>query len=64
MTNKEIFEKFALASNEVFDESRQHSDLANRIHESFLKARNNVGSWLRIADQEFIRQRNNALGIF
>ena len=62
--DKEIIEKFAEASNEVFDETRQHSDLANRIHESFLKARNNVGSWLNIADQEFIKQRNSALGIF
>ena len=62
--NKEIYEKFAIASNEVFDETRQHSDLANRIHESFLKTRNNVGNWLKIADQSFIRQRNHALDIF
>ena len=47
----------------VFDEARQHSDLANRIHESFEKARVNVGRWMNISDQEYLRQRNRVLGV-
>ena len=61
--NDDVYDAFGEASEEVFDEARQHSDLANRIHESFEKARVNVGRWMNISDQEYLRQRNRVLGV-
>ena len=60
---EDIFDSFGDAAEEVFDEKRQHSDLANRIHESFVESRKNVGSWMNISDQEYLRQRNRVLGV-
>ena len=60
---EDIFDAFGDAAEEVFDEKRQHSDLANRIHESFVESRKNVGSWMNISDQEYLRQRNRVLGV-
>ncbi len=59
----EIYDSFGTAANEVFEEVRAHSDLANRIHESFLKARSEVGGWANISDVAYLRQRNRVLGL-
>jgi len=59
----EIFDSFGEASQEVFDELRQHSDLANRIYESWANARQEVGSWMAIADVAYSVKRNRVLGI-
>ena len=61
--SEEIFDSFGEASADVFDEMRQHSDLANRIYESWEKARAEVGGWMAIADVAFSVQRNRVLGI-
>ena len=61
--NDDVYDAFGEASEEVFDEARQHSELANRIHESFEKAGVNVGRWMNISDQEYLRQRNRVLGV-
>jgi TRAP-type mannitol/chloroaromatic compound transport system substrate-binding protein len=61
--NDDVYDAFGEASDEVFEEVREHSDLANRIHESFLKARKDVGRWMNISDQEYLRQRNRVLGV-
>ena len=61
--NDDVYDSFGEASDEVFEEVREHSDLANRIHESFLQARKNVGRWMNISDQEYLRQRNRVLGV-
>ena len=37
----------AEAADEVFEEARAHSDLANRIHESCMAARKQVGGQAR-----------------
>ena len=37
--------------------------LAKRIHESFLKARTEVGGWAKISDQAYVEQRNRYLGV-
>ena len=47
----------------MFDEARQHSDLANRIYESFAAARADVGRWMLLADAGYVAQRNRVLGI-
>ena len=61
--NDDIYDSFGEASAEVFEEVRAHSDLADRIHQSFLKARTQVGGWAKISDQEYVRQRNRVLGL-
>ncbi|RTZ78086.1 MAG: hypothetical protein DSY98_07925, partial [SAR324 cluster bacterium] len=33
------------------------------IHASFVKTRQEVGSWMNISDQEYLRQRNRVLGV-
>jgi len=59
----EIYDSFGVAANEVFEEVRGHSPLANKIHESFLKSRSEVGGWANIADVAYLRQRNRVLGL-
>jgi TRAP-type mannitol/chloroaromatic compound transport system substrate-binding protein len=61
--NDDVYDSFGAASAEVFEEARAHSDLANRIHESFLRAREEVGSWANLADSAYVAQRNRVLGM-
>jgi TRAP-type mannitol/chloroaromatic compound transport system substrate-binding protein len=61
--NEDIYDAFGDASEEVFEEARQHSDLANRMHEGFLKARTEVSGWLNVADVPYIVERNRVLGL-
>ena len=60
--NDDIYDGFAEASEEVFAEVQEHSDLANRIHQSFVTARTDIGAWAEISDQAYLQQRNRALG--
>jgi len=60
---EDVVEAFAAASEEVFEELRQHSDLARRVDDSFRDAMKKVGGWLAIADQAYSVQRNRVLGI-
>ncbi len=59
----DIYDSFGDAAMEVYDEMRQHSDLANRIYESFAAAREEVGGWMAISDVAYSVQRNRVLGI-
>ncbi len=59
----EIYESFGEAAEEVFEETRAHSDLANRIYESFLAARTSTAAWLKLADVGYSLKRNSVLGI-
>ena len=61
--SEEIYDSFGEAAGEVFAEARQHSDLANRIYESFEVARGEVGGWMAISDVAYSVQRNRVLGI-
>ena len=61
--SEEIYDSFGEASAEVFAETRQHSDLANRIYESFEAVRGEVGGWMAISDVAYSVQRNRVLGI-
>ena len=61
--NDDVYDSFGEASEEVFDEVQQHSNLASRIHSSFVKTRKEVGSWMNISDQEYLTQRNRVLGV-
>ena len=59
----DVYDAFGRGSDEVFEEVKAHSDLANRIHESFAKARAEVGAWSNLADGAYLKQRNRVLGI-
>ena len=59
----DIYDSFAEASEEVFAEVRDHSDLAARVHASFAEARTSLGAWAKIPDQAYVEQRNRALGV-
>ena len=59
----DTYDSFGEAADEVFAEVRAHSRLAKTIHDSFLKARSEVGGWAKISDVEYIRQRNRVLGL-
>jgi TRAP-type mannitol/chloroaromatic compound transport system substrate-binding protein len=59
----DIYDSFGEAAEEVFAETVEHSDLAKRIHDSFIAARTDIGGWQKIADQEYLRQRNRVIGI-
>lgn len=61
--NEDIYDAFGDAAEATFDELRQHSDLANRIHESFEVARAQVGGWMNIADVPYLTERNRVLGM-
>lgn len=52
---------FGAAAQQVFDETRQHSALAARIHDSFAKARSDIGRWSGYAEAAYIAQRNRVL---
>jgi TRAP-type mannitol/chloroaromatic compound transport system substrate-binding protein len=59
----EIYESFGSAAQEVFDEAREHSKLADKIYTSFIDARTNVAGWLKLADIGYSLKRNAVLGI-
>ena len=61
--NDDVYDSFGEAAAAVFDEVVAHSELAKRIHDSFVKARREVGGWAKIADQEYVAQRNRVLGL-
>ena len=61
--NDDVYEAFGEASAEVFEETRKHSDLAARIHDSFAQARQQVGSWMKISDQAYLNKRNQVRGL-
>ena len=61
--NDDVYDSFGEASEEVYAEVQQHSDLASRIHASFVKTRADVGGWMNLGDAAFSRQRNRVLGL-
>ena len=61
--NDDVYDSFGKAAAEVFEETKAHSDLAKRVHESFAKSRNDLGRWMLLADAGYLNQRNRVLGI-
>jgi len=59
----EIYETFGEAAAAVQEEAAAHSDLANRIYQSFIAARTNVAGWMKLADVGYSVKRNAVLGI-
>ena len=59
----EIYDSFGEAADEVFAETVAHSELAKRIHDSFVAARTEVGGWMNLSEGPYYRQRNRVLGL-
>ena len=61
--NDDVYDAFYEASEEVYAEVVEHSDLARRTHESFVNARSEIGAWMKLSDGAYLAQRNRALGV-
>lgn len=61
--NDDVYDAFGEAAAEVIEEARAHSDLAKRILDSHLAARQDIGSWTAIADAAYVQKRNRVLGM-
>jgi TRAP-type mannitol/chloroaromatic compound transport system substrate-binding protein len=59
--NDDIYDSFGEAAVEVFEEARQHSPLAAKIHDSFAAARDDIGRWTGLSDAAYVNQRNRVL---
>jgi TRAP-type mannitol/chloroaromatic compound transport system substrate-binding protein len=61
--NDDVYDGFFEASEEVYAEVVEHSDLAARTHASMVKGRTEIGAWINLSDTPYLRQRNRALGV-
>ena len=61
--NDDVYEAFGEAADEVIEEARDHSELSKRIYDSCLNAREEIGSYMAIADVAYSQKRNSVLGI-
>lgn len=59
----EIYDSFGEAAAEVFEETRDHSELAARINDEFQANLREIGAWQSVAEVAFSVQRNRVLGI-
>jgi len=61
--NEDVYDAFGKAADEVFAEVVAQGGIAAKIHESFLNARKEVGSWMNLSDVPYLEERNRVLGI-
>ena len=61
--NDDVWDAFGEAAEEVFEETREHSDLAARINDSYQAALRDIGGFRAITEIEFSTQRNRVLGM-
>jgi len=61
--NDETYDSFGEAAEEVFEETRDHSELAAKVHDSFAKARLELGTWMKNAGVGYSNQRNRVLDL-
>jgi len=61
--NDSVYDSFGEAAQAVFEETRDHSDLAKRIHDDFQANLREMAAYLKIAEVGFSNQRNRVLGI-
>lgn len=59
----EIYESFGEAAAEVFEETRDHSELAARVNDEFQANLIELGTYMSIAEIAYSNQRNRVLGI-
>ncbi len=61
--NEDVYEAFGEASAAVHEEARQHSPLAKKIIDDYMKNLREIGGWQKIAEIAFSNRRNDALDI-
>lgn len=61
--NDDIYDAFGVAADATFETIVSYDDMARRMHEAFLSAREKTGGWMNISDVAYLRQRNRVLGI-
>ena len=61
--NEDVWDAFGTAAEEVFEETREHSDLAAKINDAYQAALRDIGAWRAAAEIEFSNQRNRILGL-
>ncbi|MEX0583156.1 MAG: hypothetical protein WD185_05755, partial [Sneathiella sp.] len=61
--NNDVYDAFATAAKEVFEETRDHSALAKKIDDDFQMNLREIGGYQKIAEVSFSNQRNRVLGI-
>ncbi len=61
--NDDVYDAMGEAAEEVFEETRDHSELAAKVHDSFAAARKDIGGYLAIADIGYSIKRNRVVGI-
>jgi TRAP-type mannitol/chloroaromatic compound transport system substrate-binding protein len=61
--NDDVYDAMGEAAEEVFEETRDHSDLAAKVNDSFVKARKDIGGYMAIADIGYSIKRNRVIGI-
>ena len=61
--NDDVWDAFGEASAEVFEETRQHSEMAARVNDSYMGALRDMGGFRAIAEIEYSQQRNRVLGL-
>jgi TRAP-type mannitol/chloroaromatic compound transport system substrate-binding protein len=61
--NDDVYDAFGEAAAEVIEEARDHSALSAEIFDSFLAARQSIGSWTALSDAPFVQKRNRVLDI-
>lgn len=61
--NDDVYDAFYEAAEEVFEETRGHSELAAKVHDNFVNFRNDVGRWMLAAEASYLRQRNRVSGV-
>jgi TRAP-type mannitol/chloroaromatic compound transport system substrate-binding protein len=61
--NDEIYDSFGEAAAEVYEETRDHSELAAKVHDHYMAAMRELGAYLKLAEIGFSNQRNRVLDI-
>ncbi len=59
----EVWDGFGEASEEVFEETRDHSALAAKIDDEFQASLREIGGYLKAFELTFVNQRNRVLGL-
>lgn len=61
--NDDIWDAFGEAAAEVFEETRDHSELATKIDDNFQKNLREIGAFRAVSEVEFSNQRNRVLDL-
>ncbi len=61
--NEELYEAFFGATEEVYEEIRDHSDFSNKVVDSYMDSMRALGSWGKLGETGYVSRRNEALGI-